>query len=69
MNVSILQMAAFFLFFGVSFYAFSCVKFEKFCKTNNAQQIYILLFILSLVSAYLCTQAFLMLTVYNGLGR
>ncbi len=69
MNVSILQLASFFLFFGVSFYAFSCIRFEKFCKNSNPQQIYVLLFLLSFMSAWICTQALLMLTVYNGLGR
>ncbi len=68
MKFSVLQLVVFFLFFGVSFYALSSVRFEKFCKTDNPQKIYILLFLLSLMFAYLCTEAVLMITVYNGLG-
>lgn len=66
MQFGILQMAAFFLFFGVSFYGLTSIKFEKFCKTDNPQKIYVLLFLFSFALAYLCTQAVLLLTVYNG---
>ncbi|MCF0258522.1 MAG: DUF1146 domain-containing protein [Erysipelotrichaceae bacterium] len=61
------QLIVFFVLFGISFYALSCVKFDKFCKIDPPARVYVLLFLLSLILAYLSSQAILSLTVFNGL--
>ena len=62
-----IQLLLFFMMFGISFYALSCVKFDKFCKVNPPARVYVLLFLLSLILGYLSRQAILTLTVFNGL--
>ncbi|MCF0245940.1 MAG: DUF1146 domain-containing protein [Ileibacterium sp.] len=62
-----IQLLLFFMMFGISFYALSCVKFDKFCKVNPPARVYVLLFLFSLILGYLSSQAILTLTVFNGL--
>lgn len=66
MVYSILQYALFLACFAASFYALSNVQFEKFCRVQQPGKIYVLLFLLSLIMAYLASQAILSLTVFNG---
>lgn len=66
MTYSITQYLIFVVCFGASFYALSSVQFEKFCKVQQPVKIYVLLFLLSLIMAYLASQAILSLTVLNG---
>lgn len=66
MTYSILQYLIFLCMFAASFYALGSVQFEKFCRVTRPARIYVLLFLLSLIMAYLATQAVLSLTVYNG---
>lgn len=66
MIYSILQYVIFLVCFAASFYALSNVQFEKFCKVSQPVKIYVLLFLLSLIMAYLSCQAILSLTVLNG---
>ncbi len=67
MGTGIIQITAFIVFFAAGFYALSCVRFEKLCKTDQPQKIYLLMFLLSFMFAYLCTEGLMLLTVYNGL--
>lgn len=64
---AIIQLLVFFVMFGLSFYALSSVHYEKICNVRTPAKIYLLLFMLSLIMAYLSTQAILMLTLNNGL--
>ncbi len=68
MTFSILKYLLFVLCFGMSFYAVSAIQFDRFCSVKQARKVVVLMFLLSLVLAYLATQAILDLTVYNGLG-
>ncbi len=68
MTYSVLRYALFVACFAASFYACSCIRFEVICKTREPVKVYVLLFLLSLVLAYLATEAILSLTVFNGFG-
>ncbi len=68
MTFSILKYFLFVLCFGMSFYAVSSIQFDRFCSVKQARKVVVLMFLLSLVLAYLSTQAILDLTIYNGLG-
>ncbi len=67
MSYYIIRLVVFICFFALAFYAFTAVQFEKFCKVHEPVRIYILLFLLCLITAYLATQAVLELTLFNGL--
>lgn len=66
-TLPIVKILVFFAFFGVSFYAVSCIRFDKFCRVVPPVKVQLLMFLLSLCLAYLATQAVLDLTVFNGL--
>lgn len=61
------ELLVFFAFFMLSFYAISCIRFEKICKVSNPAKVHLLMFLLSLVMAYLSARAVLSLSLYNGL--
>lgn len=63
----VLRLLCFAVCFGVSFYALSSLKFEKFCHVQNPAKVRMLLFLLTLVLAHLSTEAFMSLTYMNGL--
>lgn len=63
---SIIRTIVFFCFFGLSFYALSAVRFDKFFKTADKQKFYILMFLLSVSLAWLASQALLSFTIYGG---
>lgn len=66
MVVSVIQYFVFFVCFGLSFYAISSIQFDKVCSVKNPKKVQVLMFLLSLVLAYLSSQAILQLTIYNG---
>lgn len=68
MVVSLLEYIVFFACFGLCFYALSCVDFARFCHVRQPVKVTLLMFILSLVLAYVMMQAVLQLTIYNGFG-
>lgn len=68
MLVSIVEYVIFFACFGLSFYAISSIKFDRFCDVKRPMKVTILMFLLSLALAYLSSRAILTLTIYNGLG-
>lgn len=68
MLTSMVELILFIACFGLSFYAISCIDFEKFCRVKQPIKVQILMFLLSLSLAYLSCQAILALTIYNGLG-
>lgn len=68
MVYSIIQYLVFFVCFGVSFYALSGIQFDKFCNVKSPAKVITLMFLLSFVMAYLCTQAILNLTILSGFG-
>ena len=68
MVYSILQYIVFLVCFVLSLWACSAIQFDKFCKVSQPGKVILLLFLISLVMAYLATQAIFMLTIYNGFG-
>ncbi len=66
MSYSVIQYLVFVACFGLSFYAISSIQFEKICNVKNPKKVQVLMFLLSLVLAYLSCQAILQLTVLNG---
>ena len=68
MTYSILKYLLYIACFGMSFYAMSSIQFDRFCSVKQPRKVVILMFLLSLVLAYLASQAILDLTIYNGLG-
>lgn len=68
MTFSILKYLLFVLCFTMSFYAVSSIQFDRICSVKQPRKVVVLMFLLSLVLAYLATQAILDLTIYNGLG-
>ena len=66
MSFAFVQYLVFFVCFGLSFYAISSVQFDKFCSVKNPKKVQVLMFLLSLVLAYIASQAILQLTIYNG---
>lgn len=68
MVYSVIKYIIFFMCFGLSFYAISAIRFEKFCSVKQPQKVTLLMFLLSLALAYLSCQAILDLTIMNGLG-
>lgn len=68
MSYALLQFGLFIIFFALSFYCLSGMRFEVLWKHADRQKAVILLFMLSLALSWLCVQAVLMLTVNNGFG-
>lgn len=68
MTYSLLRFLIFLVWFGVCFYCFLGMRFEVLWKHADRQKAVILLFVLSLVTAWLATEAVLMLTVESGFG-
>lgn len=68
MTYAVLKFCVFLVCFGASFYALSAVRFDKLMKVYQPRKAIVMLFLLSLALAYLCTQAILELTIYNGFG-
>ena len=66
MTYSVIQYLVFIACFGLSFYAISSIQFEKICSVKNPKKVQILMFLLSLIMAYLSCQAILQLTILNG---
>ncbi len=62
----ILYIVVFAIFFAASFYALSCVDFAKICKIQNMAKVNLLIFLLTLGMAYLCTEAVMTLTIRRG---
>lgn len=65
---SVIEIALFIVCFVLSFYAISSVQFEKICRVRQPSKVTLLMFLCSLALAWMCTQAILQLTLYNGLG-
>ena len=65
---SIIEIILFVVCFILSFYALSAVRFEAFCRVKQPSKVTLLMFLCALALAYLCTQAILQLTIYNGVG-
>lgn len=61
-----IYLTVFAAFFIGAFYSLSSVDFSKFCKVQNTQKIYLLLFLLSLALAWACTEAVMSLTLRRG---
>ncbi|MBQ0064609.1 MAG: DUF1146 domain-containing protein [Firmicutes bacterium] len=68
MTFSVIQYIVFVGCFAISFYALSAIQFEKFCNVRTPAKVITLMFVLSFVLAYLCTQAILNLTILSGFG-
>lgn len=68
MSASIIDIIVFFMCFGLCFYAISSVHFDRFCSVKEPGKVRLLMFLLSLALAYICQEAILQLTIYNGLG-
>ena len=66
MSYSVIQYLVFVACFGLSFYAISSIQFEKICSVKNPKKVQILMFLISLIIAYLSSQAILQLTILNG---
>lgn len=66
MSYSVIQYLVFVACFGLSFYAISGIQFEKICSVKNPKKVQILMFLISLIMAYLSSQAILQLTILNG---
>lgn len=66
MSYSVIQYLVFVACFGLSFYAISSIQFEKICSVKNPKKVQILMFLISLIMAYLSSQAILQLTILNG---
>lgn len=62
----ILYIVVYAAFFACSFYALTCVDFAKFCKIHNMAKVNLLVFMLSLALAWMCTEAVLTLTWRRG---
>lgn len=65
---SIIEIILYVVCFILSFYALSAVRFERFCSVKQPAKVTLLMFLIALALAYLCAQAILQLTLYNGLG-
>lgn len=65
---SIVEIILYIVCFVLSFYAISAVQFDKFCRVKQPAKVTLLMFLCALALSYLCTQAILVLTIYNGLG-
>lgn len=65
---SLIEIVLYIICFALSFYAISSIRFDAFCHVKKPQKVTLLMFLISLALAYLCTQAILSLTIYNGLG-
>lgn len=68
MSYAIIKLIVFFVCFGISFYAWSAIQFEKIMKVRQPGKLIVMLFLLSLIMGYLSAQAILELTIMNGLG-
>ncbi len=62
----ILYIIVYAVFFAASFYALSCVDFSKFCRITNMAKVNLLVFLLTLAMAFLCTEAVMTLTIRRG---
>lgn len=64
----ILYVCVYCAFFGFSLYGLSCIDFPKFCKVRQPQKVQLLLFLLALSMAWMCTEAVLTLTIRKGMA-
>ncbi len=62
----ILYLVVFAAFFVCAFYALTGVDFTKFVLVRQRQKFYILVFMLSLALAWMCTEAVMTLTIRQG---
>lgn len=62
----ILYIVIYAAFFICAFYALTCVDFAKFCKIYNMTKVNLLVFMLSMSLAWMCTEAVMTLTIRRG---
>lgn len=67
MAFTITQIGVHLICFAISFYALSCVKFDRICDVAKPAKVQLLLFVSAAALGYLCAQFLLALTIYNGL--
>ena len=66
MTYTILQLSIHLICIAVSFFALSCVKFERFCDIRKPMKVQALLILISMALGYLVAQLIMTLTVFNG---
>lgn len=66
MTYSILQLSIHLLCVAMSFFALSCVKFDRFCDVRKPMKIQALLILCSMALGYLTAQLIMTLTIFNG---
>ena len=66
MTYTILQLSINLICIAVSFFALSCVKFERFCDIRKPMKVQALLILSSMALGYLVAQLIMTLTVFNG---
>lgn len=67
MSLSWLSFLCFIVLFAASLYVLSGIDWSKFFKNQDPARNALLLLLLSIALAYLCTQGLLSITVYNHL--
>ena len=67
MTWAILQLSIHLLCIAVSFFALSCIKFDRFCDVKKPMKIQALLILCSMALGYLVAQLIMTLTIFNGL--
>ncbi len=66
MTYTILQLSIHLICIAVSFFALSCVKFERFCDIRKPMKVQALPILSSMALGYLVAQLIMTLTVFNG---
>ena len=66
MTYTILQLSIHLICIAVSFFALSCVKFERFCDIRKPMKVQALLILSSMALGYLVAQLIMTVTVFNG---
>ena len=67
MTYTVLQLSVHLLCIAVSFFALSCVKFDRFCDVKKTMNLQALLILCSMALGYLVAQLIMTLTIFNGL--
>ncbi|EJW97260.1 hypothetical protein, membrane [gut metagenome] len=63
----IIYIVVFLGFFACAMYALTAIDFAKFCKIQNMQKVYLLMFLIAVALAWMATEAVLTLTIRQGL--
>lgn len=66
MTYTILQLSIHLICIAASFFALSCVKFDRFCDIRKPMKVQALLILSSMALGYLVAQLIMTLTVFNG---